>query len=614
MTRTWLFRTLRGGGAGLLLGAVLGGIETDIALRGSVTVMLNGLERLQLWGLNALLCGLLGGAIGLAASAALGSILGQDAASRNLAFDTDRDPRYPWLPWTMGLSLLVVLGAQVLPAVVARRIGSGAAPVIVVGLVLVGAAAVSISLRFWMKHVDTTGRGMGLSILGLPTLLVLSMSLAVSTPMVGGKGSPIRTKSSTMNVLLITVDGLRADHAGPGARVRNPAMSWLAREGARFEQAVSPSSAEAPPIAAVMTGMHPLSLGMLVDGQPLPTQVPGSGSSVRTLAGAFASEGYATGAFVSSAALDGRDSGLQRGFSVYDDAIDERVSGSSRLALPTLNGWADMLGGTTPSGTTVLRPSALTLQRFDNWLAYHYGGSFFAWVHLAEPRIPFLAGSEDEADLVDPFPGEEGRASGARVVNLDAMFTELFRSMEADGLLESTLIAIVGSRGLVPGARPSVDEGWVHVPLFLYGKGLEGPIVIEEQVRLQDLAPTLLSLAGFRRERFGDGRSLAPLLAGGDMEAIEALSIGPPRGGPHCPVSLRGQDWKFVRDSKGREHWYEIDRDPRELVDRKEENAEQAKAASDGLLQLFGGDWPKPRRKPLDPGREGALRALDAAR
>jgi hypothetical protein len=77
---------------------------------------------------------------------------------------------------------------------------------------------------------------------------------------------------------------------------------------------------------------------------------------------------------------------------------------------------------------------------------------------------------------------------------------------------------------------------------------------------------------------------------------------------------LRAPDWKFVRDAGGVEHWYDIDTDPRELVDRRDKNAERADEVSRQLRKVFGGDWPTPRRAPLDPGRRGELRALEAAR
>ena len=64
MTKIWLSRIGRGAAASFLVGAVVGGIETAIALRGPITEMVNALQRLQLWGLNALLCGAAAGIVG----------------------------------------------------------------------------------------------------------------------------------------------------------------------------------------------------------------------------------------------------------------------------------------------------------------------------------------------------------------------------------------------------------------------------------------------------------------------------------------------------------------------------------------------------------------------
>ena len=284
---------------------------------------------------------------------------------------------------------------------------------------------------------------------------MLSMSLAVSSPMAGGKGARVMQKNSTMNLLLITVDGLRADHAGPGARVRNPAMTWLAREGARFTNAISPSPAEAPPVAALMTGRHPLALGMLADGAVLPRKLAGTNTSVPTLASTLRREGYATGAFVSSAALAGRPSGLDRGFSVYDDRIDESVVGSGLLGLPTLLRWTETFGGGTLPATDVLRPAALTLERFDTWLSYHYAGNFFGWLHLATQG--FLSRGRSEGSI-SWIPSRRGRAR-----ERDSWFSRhdvglaLPRSRERRPL-ENTVIASSGVEEL-SWARSSVDEG-----------------------------------------------------------------------------------------------------------------------------------------------------------
>lgn len=614
MFRTWLFRILRGALAGLLVGGVLGGVETAIALRGPITEMVNALQRVQLWGLNALLCGAIGAVLGLVLAAAIGSVAGQDSATRSLAFETRRDPWYPWLPWVLGGVLTGVLLVQTLPWVLSGRPGSPGRSAIALCLVVVAGAAFSVFLRLWLKRVDHTGKGMAVAVLGLPVLLVASMSLAVSAPMAGGKGAATRAREGVPNLLLITVDGLRADHVGPEARVHTDSLGWLGRKGVRFAQVSTPSTAEGPALAALHTGRHPLSSGFLADGQALPLRVPATGKELETIAQKFAAEGYATGAFVSSAALDGRDTDLSRGFAVYDDGVGTDWRGLRRLAVPELRALMNADDGGPIPGTDVLRPSALTLLRFEYWLAYHYRENFFAWVHLSDPRIPFLGAENSTTDLVDPLPGDAGRAHGTRVAQLDEILGELFKALEEDGLLDWTLIVVAGSRGYVPGGRPTVDDPWLQVPVLMYGPGLEGGAVIEDQVALHDLAPTLVSAAGFRRARMGDGRSLVPLLEGRELEAKPVISVAPPRADGRCAVSLRTPRWKYTRDPGGRQAWYDLEADPRELEDLSEQHADQAGEVAAELSELLGREVPLAVVPELGPVRAARLRTLETVR
>jgi len=610
MTRVWLFRILRGSAAGFLLAAIVGGLEVAIALRTSITEVVNAMERVQLWALNAGQLGLVGAVVGLALSAAIGALAGQNDDVATLAFETERDPRYPWLPWVLGGVLGVALMVEVVPR--AAAVGGGGRTAMLYGLVFIGAATCAVGLRLWLKRVDETGKGTGIALLGLPTLLVISSSLAVTADQAGGQGEPTGFREGVPNVLLISVDGLRADHIGE--RVRTPNLRHLAKKGVSFTQATTMSTADGPSAGAMLTGRHPLATGFLADGQSLPDRLPGTGRALETLAEEFADEGYVTGGFVSSAAMDGAHSGLGRGFGVYDDGVGTRRAGTKPLALPTLRRWAATSGGRTPDGYAVLRPSAETLLRFEYWLAWHYRENFFAWVHLADPRMPFLGADVGAVDLLDPLPGDAGRAHSSRVVQLDEILGELFEALEADKLLERTLVIVVGTRGYVPDGLATVDEPWVHVPLIMYGGGLEGGVEIDRQVRLIDLPATILSAAGFRRARMGDGTSLVPLLEGRTVPDLSAISVGPPRADGRCAVSMRTPETKYVREPKGTQSWYLLPDDPKELRDRAEDFPDEVKRAGDGLSELLGREVPLASIPEADPGRAAELRALSATR
>ncbi len=605
-------RILVGAGSSALLGAVLGGFEVALVLRTSVTEIVNALDRLLLWAGNAAGAGLVAALVGTALSAGIGSVAGLSGEDRSLALQTDRDPSGPWLPWVLGGALASTLLLLVTPGLTRLGVtpGGPARVGLTLLLVLVASVAFTLGARLLLRRLDLTGRGQGVALLGLPALLIVSMSMSVSAPMVGGRGTSTRTREGVPNLLLITVDGLRADHVGAGSRVRTPTLQWMGRKGISFVQATTPSTAEGPPLGAIHTGRHPLVSGFLADGQRLPTALPGSGADLPTLAEKLRSEGYSTGAFVSSAGLDGHATGLSRGFTVYDDGLGASRRGGNRLALPTLWRWLSR-GGKGPPPDAVARSASETVKRLGEWMSWHHGENQFAWLHLSEPRNPWLLFEPDPADLVDPIPGEDGRAYGARVVGLDEVIGDLLQGLEADAMLDDWLVVVAGTRGLVPGgAVPNVGEPWSQVPLIVFGPNVPEGVRVERQVRLEDVPATALTAMGFVKRRFGDGYSLMALAEGKDLGPLQAMTVSPPRDDGRCGIALREGPWKFVRDVKGDASLYDLAADSREVNDVQEKHADRAAAANAHIRSLLGKAQPVVVMPPIDPQRAAVLKAL----
>jgi len=116
-------------------------------------------------------------------------------------------------------------------------------------------------------------------------------------------------RQPAVNVLLITIDTLRADHVGcyGATQVQTPNLDSLCRDGIVFERAFSQVPLTWPSHAAILTGTYPFQNGVQdFTGQPLSPQF-------HTVAQAFKQHGYATGAVVSAFVLD-RSWGLARGF------------------------------------------------------------------------------------------------------------------------------------------------------------------------------------------------------------------------------------------------------------------------------------------------------------
>src|SRR3954471_2931877 len=115
------------------------------------------------------------------------------------------------------------------------------------------------------------------------------------------------------NVLLITIDTLRADALGCyGGPASTPALDNLAAHGVRFDFAHAHAVTTLPSHASILTGTYPFQHGIRDNsGYRL---APKS----RTIATLLGQAGYATAAFVAAFPLHSRF-GLNQGFGVYDD-------------------------------------------------------------------------------------------------------------------------------------------------------------------------------------------------------------------------------------------------------------------------------------------------------
>ena len=117
-----------------------------------------------------------------------------------------------------------------------------------------------------------------------------------------------------MNVLLISIDTLRADHLGAYgfARPTTPNIDAVAREGVLFKDVHTPVPMTLPAHVSMLTGTLPPTHGLRDN---LQNRLP-EGSA--TLAGRLKARGFTTGAIVSSFVLD-RRFGTGQGFDTYDD-------------------------------------------------------------------------------------------------------------------------------------------------------------------------------------------------------------------------------------------------------------------------------------------------------
>jgi arylsulfatase A-like enzyme len=308
------------------------------------------------------------------------------------------------------------------------------------------------------------------------------------------------------SLLIISIDTLRADHLGCygyGAAA-TPNIDALAARGVRFEQAISAAPITLVSHTTLLTGLDPPSHGVRLNGTFRLSD------DHTTLAETLRSSGYATAAVVGAFVLDARY-GLSQGFDHYDDDF-----------LPSLQA--------TDSSLYSARPADAVTATAIAWLTDHLRGSsprpFFLWVHYYDPHFPH----EPPAAYAQRFPD---RPYDGEIAFVDEQIGRLLEFLRGRGILEDTLIVVVGDHGEGLGEHGEathldlVYDSTMRVPWIVAGAGMpQGRVVSDRVAGLVDVLPTVLGLLGIDSSPAAvDGQDLTRVSADADRALyIESLA------------------------------------------------------------------------------------------
>jgi arylsulfatase A-like enzyme/Flp pilus assembly protein TadD len=382
-------------------------------------------------------------------------------------------------------------------------------------------------------------------------LVLFLLALAASS---FAQDSRTSVKASRPNVVLVTMDTLRADHVGCyGYReVKTPTLDALAQDGVLFEHADSQVPLTWPSHTAILTGTYPFQNGVQdFTGQPLDPRF-------RSLAQAFHEKGYATGAVVSAFVLD-RSWGLARGFDFYDDAF-------SPVAFQTKDpGLVDRKADQSVSHTI----RWLTQER-----AYSHH-PFFFWLHLYDPHSPY--------DPPEPFRTEyRDHLYDGEIAYADHELGRLISWLKRNQLYDGSLIIFLSDHGESLGEHGEKEHGFfiynstVHVPLIVKppsGSGIRHE-KIATSVETVGVAPTILSLAGLH-DAIERQFTAPPLLRRGKQN--EGQQLRPVYNETFYPFSSFG--WSPLHSIEERHYRY-IDAPQPELYDENADPDETHNLAS----------------------------------
>jgi arylsulfatase A-like enzyme len=247
--------------------------------------------------------------------------------------------------------------------------------------------------------------------------------------------------SSQTPVILISIDTLRSDHLPAyGYRgVETPAIDAFRADSVLFERAYSHVPLTLPSHATMLTGLLPAQNGVRDNtGFHLAANVP-------TIAELLKRNRYATAAAVSAYVLR-RETGIARGFDVYDDQIDVANSGIN-------------IGRVQRSG----KETAAIAER---WLDSHGGRPFFLFLHFYEPHTPY--------DPPEPFKSRYAAPYDGEIAYADSIVGEFLDSLRRAGTYDRALIILLSDHG-----EGLNDHGEAEHGILLYREALQVPMMMK---------------------------------------------------------------------------------------------------------------------------------------
>ena len=384
-------------------------------------------------------------------------------------------------------------------------------------------------------------------------MLVLGLSLSLLT--------------SSPDVVLVTIDTLRADHVGAygSRRGATPNLDALAARGVLVEDAVVQVPQTRPSHASIFTGLYPFEHGLRDNASA------GLSPRFETLATVLKAAGYQTAAFIGAYPVS-RASGLARGFDFYGDPFR-----------------GDLESPTDDSPNE--RPASDVVDEALAWLRRPRSPSpLFLWVHLFDPHHPYEPPAPFASRFAkEPYDGE--------VAFADSQLKRLLDALDRSDASGRRLTVVTSDHGEGLGDHGEdehhlfVYDSTLKVPLILVGAGLPRGTRVRGQFRSIDLMPTVLDLVGVTSPRV-TGLSRAQNLRAGAVIPDNVSYAESLYGSIHfgyAPVrALRAEGFKYI--DTPRPELYRVASDPAEGTNLAETRPPLSAAMQKQLRQVHGED------------------------
>jgi len=487
-------------------------------------------------------------------------------------------------------------------------------------------------------------------------VLLGAATLAPGTTILGkAVNAALPSASGKPNILLITLDTVRADHVSAYGYERDttPSLREFAREATLYERTVACDGFTLPTHASMFTGLYPSWHGATrrpnrSSGAPL-------APNTRTLASLLRANGYWTAETAANYGYLGNWTGLTQGFASSEVIRAMRLSDSDRPFY-------------LRQGARKLLSAAIRTDDFDEYClrapdvnrhafalleqARNRPAPFFLFLNYMDAHSPYLppppfreqfaAGKGDlkpisaDAFLAVRDAVNAGKRSlderekrylvsqyDAGIACIDFHIGRLLDRLRELGLYENTLVIVTADHGEAFGEHNRMEHAYgslyqdqIHVPLLIKYPGQHEGQRSHALVSQVDFLPTILDLAGIAAPAGAQGQSLR-LPRAEDSGAVFAESG--PRSDERANPRLRGVrrtvfsgPWKLIAWTDGPPELYNLAADPGELHNLYRAGDHEA-AALLARINQFTAAAPRrssPSDKPVDRPTLEKLRSL----
>ncbi len=414
------------------------------------------------------------------------------------------------------------------------------------------------------------------------------------------------------NIVLISIDTLRADHLGCYGynRETSPTLDKLASEGVLFEDASAASSWTMPSHGSLLTGLYPSRSGLVTKNSVLPP-------NVKTLAQLVSERGLTTAAIVNAFYVS-KKFGFDIGFDEFSFVPD-----------------GHLLQGVAP----------VVIEKTKDWLQGGRKEQFFLFLHFFDVHTSYNPRPRFAKEFVKPYDGiadgtsaqllafRDGKFSlnnkdvkhlidlyDAGIRQFDDQLNVLFSLFQQQNLMEKTIFIITADHGEEFFDHGGVLHGrtlyqeLIHVPLIIRGPKIPRAKRIKDAVSLIDVTPTVLSLLGTKSFPGFEGYDLCSLwqrssakpperfiFAEADCDNIKA----------NIKRSVRSQRYKLHYDLLSQQcELYDLANDPQEHINIATEHPNMVKLLLRELKNFMAKSKNNYKKVPLSPEELQRLKSL----